>query len=917
MAPLAHAQLTLPRAALLSAFALAALAVGIAGGASADTTLASIIIEDGSSQTMANDTILIDGSLGGPHAGAIVLANNSHLTLNNVTMLFLNDSADGGIALWSGSRLDINASIVGSAPAARFAIFVTGGASLRVKGSNVTGLQATEDLEAPAISIDAGASLWAEGSTLRVRPDLRPLLAATQADVNLTSCTLGGAMLFVQSTARLTLITHTVIGEVTALESSASSVVLSNSTVTATGGASAVAASQGGSLTVRSTNLSAEDIGVAATGASTVTLESVVVEAGTDLGTSVGAFALAIDGSTVAATNVAFLGFTNSLWAKNSQVTLTGTQLGEGLLRLNTSTVTIDGATAIAGIVFLEKASTLFLTDTALDWSRVDLVSGSVVIPRYRHTMKFFDAAGDPAPGVIWTVLATSGAAIASGISDSAGQSTSPPLEGPRYTSDGFLAAASYRLQLSGPFGAFNETITAWGAGLDFPFYLDAALNELSLIGPLQFSQAHPPVSEPFTVSASLSRLTGSAGGVSVRIIVDGVEGELKSIVVTSVGPSAVDFTLVAKAGLHLITIRVDREGTARGAYDEQNEVANNFLAMWYNASTNVTASVKPDLVVLPGGIRFDFVNTTAPDPVTGGARDARNLVVILNITNTGLTGAGPFDVVIAAGQDWSRATVPGIPSGASTTVTMDFGPYIDSQNVEVLAQLDVQERVDEGSEGNNRANATAAVVLPAYVAPPRPFWVTALVFGAAAALLGLTAWGLIIMFKGEEEEDLVPEAAKAIAAAAATPASPPAQAPAPSAPAAPPFGPPAPAQAPPPPPMRAAAPPAPPAAPPPYAPAPFQPPPAPPGYPQPAQRPAYPPQPPQPPAYGWGGPGYHPAPANYPGYRAPPPPPPSPYAPPQGPPTRCPRCASIQLSYQMQPPRQAICQSCQTRIPF
>ncbi len=895
--------------AAASLLGLAGLTLAFLSGPAGAATVGSVSVEDGSALAYVNDTLTIDASLGGPHAGMIVITNNSLLTLTNVTVVFANASAGGGIFLDSGGRLEANRSTLTADPAAEFAIRAASASSLHLNRTTVSGLQVMDDLGAPGITLAAGASLRAESSVLRVRPDLRPLLAATQSDVTLIDCNVTGAIWLTASTATLTLLQQRVIGETKALDLAGAAVTLTNSTVVATGGASALSARAGSSLTVRSTNVSADDIGVAAVDASTVVLEGVVIQAGTDLGQSIGAFGVAADGSTVTARNVAFLGFATSLWLKNSAATFNATQLGAGLIRLNASTASMEGVPSLQGLAIIERASTLTLTDVSLDWSRIDIVPGSVVIPRYRPTFQFFDDASLAAVGAAWSVFPTAGLAVGSGTSDAAGGNVGPPLEGPRFTSDGFQAPATYRIQILFNNASFNESITAWGPGLLFSFYLDTTLSDFGFSTPLVFSDAHPPVGSGFTVASNLL-LTGPGGlTVYVRVLVDGAEGAVQPFTLATGATTSVQFTLNATAGLHLVTLRADGEGGARGSINERNEVANNFVAMWYNASANVTTTVKPDLVVSPGGFRFVYVNASAPDPVTGGPRDARELVVLLNITNTGLTDTGPFDVVIAAGEDSRRKTIPGIPAGGSANFTATFGPFLESRNIEVIARLDVTGAVDEGSESNNGANATASVYVPPYTAPPRPLWVVLLVVITAVALLALSAWGLVLIFRSENDEGLVPEDKKVEAAAnkPATVASPGSAAPTSTqgAPAAGPVKPAAgaPAAEPPPPPSQPA-----PARPTAAAGPPPRPPPMPPQYPAAPPPPGYPaPQAP----YGYPYGGYYPQPVAYPQY------PPQPYAAPAGPPARCPRCGSTQLSYMLQPTRAAICSTCQLRTPF
>ncbi len=903
--------------------------------------MASIVVEDGSTATLADDNITVDGGLGGAHAGQIFVANASSLTLTNLTVRFVNGTADGGIWVGASSVLTINASALDSETAARFAVTLAAGAHLNVLGSTVSGLQATEDITMAAIHMDAGAVLHAVGSTLRVRPDVRPLLDAVQATIDLTLCNLVGSLHLQQTTATLVAVTQRVIGDTVALDLSGSVVTVSNSTIVATGGASTGAAASATSVTIRSTNLTAEDIAVSAVGGSTVTLRDVVAQAGSDLSGPIGAFGLVAESASITGTNLAVIGFPTSLWLKNADAALLGAQLGDGTIRLNGSRASIDTSPALNGIVFVEALSTLTLTDTGVEWTKVDVAPPSELVPRYRANFRFFDASLAAASGANWSVFTASDVLVDNGTALADGSSVGPPLDGAHFRGTHFDAAPRYRIQMAYAATEMNQSITAWGPGLVFPFYFDPSLPDLAFTAAPAFSNPTPPEGSGFTVVATIA-LYGTASPVNafVGLTVDGVPQALQSVSFTSASAYDATFNLSAQSGWHLVGIRVDLESSDRGVLSESNEAADNAVALWYNASTGNVTSVKPDLVITSSSLSFQLLNATGRDPVTGEPREARRLVVTLVVTNQGLTAATVFDVVVAAGVNSNRTTVNALASGATRTLNFTFGPYLDTQDIHILATVDVRDQVPEGNEENNRAEATAHIELPPYVPTPRPVWVTLLVVAAAGALVALSAWGVLLVFRrGENEIDAqsaatvtTPEKpATASAVEATTPAlkSEPnaglATTPAP------------PIQAPVAPPLRSPSLAAPLAPPPPSPVSPQPPPPPPQGYPPPLQQAmAPPPIPPgmaPPPGYSWQYPAYFSPPPQYRPYypqQAPQPSPtgsrpapPSPAAVPwtaeSGPraPVRCLKCGSSRVSYVLQPTRLVTCADCGAKDAF
>jgi len=884
--------------------ALAALAgAGLSGSASA-TTLASIAVEDGSTVTMANDTITIDGSLGGPHAGEVVVANGSRLFLDNVSLSIVS-APNGGIWVSSSALLSVNASNLSSEATSRFLLTITGGAVVELHGSQLVGLQALSDLSVPGILVEAGASLRADNSMVRVRPDVRPLLDANLATVEIVRSTVTGRLRLTQSSLTFRLGTLSVIGDTTAIESTASTVLVSNSTILATGGASAISAALGSSVTVLSTNVTAEDIGVTALSGSTVTLRGVVVDPGGGATGGVGAFGLVADGASLSGENLAVVGFPTALWAKGSQALLQAAQFGTGVLRLNASTAEVDDSPAIAGIAILEASSVLTLTDTEGNWSRLDVGPGSSVVPRYRPTFRFFNATGTQAAGVSWQVFPASGLAVGAGTSNSSGISLGPALEGPRFTGSWFLAAPAYRVDMATGTAVLSAPVTAWGAGQVFDFVLDASLPSLGFASGPSLSVPNPERGATFSASGVLTLAQGaSPTPVLLRLFVDGTQRGVRSENLTVGAPFNVSFDLVAEAGFHLVLLQATSQAPSP-LFREFSEDADNAVAIWYNASANTSAPVKPDLRV--GRLWFEYENATGRDPVTGENRQALNLIVFLNISNAGLTGAGPFDVAVAAGINTSRQTVAGIGAQGSSVVRLSFGPYIESQSLNVFAQLDITDRVSEGNETNNQARETAYIQLPAVKPVERPVWVTGLVLLAAAALIGLSVWGVLLVFRNEEDE---PTPGAIEAPKSGDEAGRPAGAPTGSSPAVAPAA----TQ-----PASAPAFPSPPPAQPPYYPV----------APQPSYYWGYPP---------YGAPGYPPAyppaypqaaPVGYPGNRYVPPPPlqpaPLPPPPPQAaapgsaarPPARCPNCGSSQVSYLLHPERQVVCSNCGAKSPF
>lgn len=856
---------------LVAGAALFALAL-VAAAPPAAAAVPSIVVEDGSTVYYNDTEVVVDGSLSGPHAGDVFIANGSTVRLTNTTLRFVNTTEGAGVILLGASTLSLDASTLSAASGSGMTIQLLGGSRLTADHANLSTLQGPADLSIPGISLGPGSSLLANESRLVARPDLRPLVVASQGTVDIMGSTLGGRMSFSVSTVHFARVTLTSFGEAAAISSTGSAVVLEDSTVTANAGGSAAEALGGSDFTVRSTNLTAQDIGITLRGTSLATLESVAIVAD--------AFGIATEDSVVTGANVALVGAQTSVWSRNSDVTLTAPHLGSGILRLfNGSDVSIDGPTTAVGYLILEDNSHLTLTDASFDWAKLSVTRDSAVVPRWRPLFEFHTAAGgNPGAGVSWAVRSAGGSSVGSGTSNSNGASRGPPLEGPRLVDGQFASAPRYTMTFTDGNVSVNTTVSAWGPGLVFPLYLAPSLPDLD------FSAAGLMLSEPaggpagkVNASARLSVPTAASGReVEFELTIDGrVESQF---VRRLTGPfDQVTFLFDASSGTHLIAIRADLNGSgARGAVQETNERGNNEVALWYNATSNTSVPIKPDLVIT--SVTYEFVHTTALDPVTGESVDAAQMVVFVEILNRGLTDAGPFDVGVAAGVNTTRTTIPGAVALGNVTAIVEFGPYLRPDDIVVLAEADIDREVDESDEVNN------ALTVPVHIdvtAPDRPGpapLALLLALGAAGAVVALAAWGGWALWRPDRDED------NAVGAGdeAPEPAGPaePAVTTEPAAPAPPP-----PAAAPP------AGPPAPPAAP-----------------------PAQPPAPPMPGPYGpappWGPvPAFAPAPgpvppAYYPAFA-----PPSAQGP--APPAKCPRCGSSQVSYTLYPVRQVVCASC------
>jgi hypothetical protein len=309
-----------------------------------------------------------------------------------------------------------------------------------------------------------------------------------------------------------------------------------------------------------------------------------------------------------------------------------------------------------------------------------------------------------------------------------------------------------------------------------------------------------------------------------------------------------------------LITIQADLlPGGGRGAIPESNEIGNNFVAIWYNASANQTASVKPDLVIAL--VTFTNYTQPVPDPVTGEPREGRILVITITISNLGLTPAGAFDVGVAAGIFTNSTRVLSVGANSSVEANLTFGPYLANEVLPIRAEVDSNSEVDEGNEGNNVYSGEADVFVTPRPPQERPWWVLALIAVAALALVAISVWGARALFKPEPEESV--GAASAPSASPSPPVAESNKAPAPQ----PDLG-----QAPAPPPGQAA--------------------------PWPPQQGPFPPAtfyPPTQPSY----PSALSQVASAPR--------------PAGPPTLCPRCGSPQISYALYPVRQVICSNCRS----
>jgi hypothetical protein len=853
-----------PRLLLLALLPVVALA--LCGTPASAVTVPSVVLEDGSSLTLSNDTITINAALGGAHAGQVFVANGSSLTLYNVTLTFGNTSDDGGIFVEGSATLTVVASWMGASPIATFGVTLSSSATLQLQGSNLSALQIVSDLGAAAILLRSGAELHAADSSLRAYPDLRPLLDADASTIDFLRCELGGSIVAARSTVSFVAVSLSVLGDSTALNADGSVALIDNSTISASGGASGLAAAGAADVTVRSSNITAEDLGVSAVGSSSVHLDDVIIVGA--------AFGLVGDSGVLVGSNVGVYGSATSLWLRGSTAVLGSVLLGSGIIRLSGSTATLAISGPLLAPTFLDAASTLRLVDATFDWARFSLSGASALVPSYTPQFRFHEAGGGAlAADVNWTVYTSSGGLVERGISRSDGLSQGPPLEGPAFDGRNFTQAPSYRVEYGRGSSTFNSTTSAWGLLLVFDFYLDASIEDVGFSPEgLLLSDRSPSIGSTINVSAFVGLVEGTTTpSFDVAFYLDGREVGRMGMQLNGIGWTNASFPIRVDVGTHLISIEADLPGAGgRGALSERSELANNFVAIWFNATANQTVSVKPDLVV--SSLAYEYLNDTVLDTVTGEAVTARVVVVYVNLTNRGLTDAGPFEIAVIAGTNYTRVRVGGIAAGGSTVANVRFGPYQRSQEIPIRAQVDVDNDVEEGDEINNVADGTAFVVIPPLQPPQRPLWATVLVVGAAVAIVGLSLWGVRSVFRPDETDSL--EGPPKEKASAPSPAAPAAATPTVGQASPPPGGPPAPPS----PSVPTAGPP-------------VQAPPA-----------GYPPMPYYAPPYpgSMGAPaGTGPGPATSP------------------PPAKCPQCGSAQISYVFYPARQVVCSSCRNTTPF
>ncbi|HEX9708841.1 MAG TPA: CARDB domain-containing protein, partial [Candidatus Thermoplasmatota archaeon] len=735
------------RAALIAALLLSSLAGAfLAAGPAAAAPVPSIVVEDGSTVVFADQEVIVDASLGGPRAGLVYIANGSAVRFLNATLRFVNTTADGGIRLTGGSSFEADDATIVADGGAFLTISARGNSRVALDHVDVSTLQGPTDLSVPGIDLASGSTLTANASTLMARPDVRPLVVAAQSTVDIAGSVLGGRIGLSVSVADLTRVTLTSFGEDAALSASGSTLLVEDSTVVASAGGTALEAVSGSDITVRSSNLTAEDIGLAVRSSSLATLDTVAIVAE--------AFGVASEDSVVTAQGVAVVGASTAVWSRHSEVSLTRAHLGSGLLRFfNASQVSIDAPTTGVGFVLLEDASTLTLTDASFDWSKVAAEADSVVVPRWRPLFEFLtEAGGNPGATVSWSVSTSSGLPVGTGTSNGNGVSRGPPLEGPRLLAGAFAKPIAYALSYTDGAVSVNTTLTAWGPGLSFPLYLAPSLPDLAFSATgLSLGDAGGAGGARINASARLTVPPGASGEtVAVVVKVDGIErGRLnRTLVGTGV---LVEFFVEATPGTHLVAVEVDLVGSAtRGQVLETNDRGNNVVAGWYNASSTSNASIKPDLRVTD--VRFEFVHTVAHDPVTGETVEAARMVVFVEIFNAGLTAAGPFDVGVAAGVNTTRTSLPRADPLANVTAIVEFGPYLRPEELVVRAEVDIDREVDESDETNNARTVPALVVVEIPDRQGPPPWALALALGAAAAVVALALWGGYALWRPDED---------------------------------------------------------------------------------------------------------------------------------------------------------------------